>query len=129
MHGSSISTSILSDKPGGEKAAAAVERPGGGIYLSQKTPLRAAVVTSLGKEKVMKVPLFEQEETSYLLTREGRLALGLANDDDDDEWRDREAEARAGRSTEGGGKKGKNCLLYTSPSPRDATLSRMPSSA
>ena len=23
----------------------------------------------------------------------------------------------------------KNCLLYTSPSPRDATLSRMPSSA
>ena len=26
-------------------------------------------------------------------------------------------------------KKGKPCLLYTSPSPRDATLSRMPSSA
>ena len=25
--------------------------------------------------------------------------------------------------------KGGNCLLYTSPSPRDATLSRMPSSA
>ena len=25
--------------------------------------------------------------------------------------------------------KGKDCLLYTSPSPRDATLSRMPSSA
>ena len=24
---------------------------------------------------------------------------------------------------------GKDCLLYTSPSPRDATLSRMPSSA
>ena len=32
----------------------------------------------------------------------------------------------------GGGAKGTriaNCLLYTSPSPRDATLSRMPSSA
>ena len=27
------------------------------------------------------------------------------------------------------GVKGKSCLLYTSPSPRDATLSRMPSSA
>ena len=27
------------------------------------------------------------------------------------------------------GAKAKNCLLYTSPSPRDATLSRMPSSA
>ena len=26
-------------------------------------------------------------------------------------------------------KQAKNCLLYTSPSPRDATLSRMPSSA
>ena len=25
--------------------------------------------------------------------------------------------------------RGKDCLLYTSPSPRDATLSRMPSSA
>ena len=25
--------------------------------------------------------------------------------------------------------KAENCLLYTSPSPRDATLSRMPSSA
>ena len=25
--------------------------------------------------------------------------------------------------------RGSNCLLYTSPSPRDATLSRMPSSA
>ena len=27
------------------------------------------------------------------------------------------------------GKMSENCLLYTSPSPRDATLSRMPSSA
>ena len=27
------------------------------------------------------------------------------------------------------GQQGKTCLLYTSPSPRDATLSRMPSSA
>ena len=29
----------------------------------------------------------------------------------------------------GGGVEGDGCLLYTSPSPRDATLSRMPSSA
>ena len=29
----------------------------------------------------------------------------------------------------GGEAVGNNCLLYTSPSPRDATLSRMPSSA
>ena len=30
---------------------------------------------------------------------------------------------------EGSDNKGWSCLLYTSPSPRDATLSRMPSSA
>ena len=29
----------------------------------------------------------------------------------------------------GGGDERRGCLLYTSPSPRDATLSRMPSSA
>ena len=28
-----------------------------------------------------------------------------------------------------GGEMGKNCLLYTSPSPRDRSVSRMPSSA
>ena len=33
-----------------------------------------------------------------------------------------------GPSRFGGGKK-KNCLLYTSPSPRDLSTSRMPSSA
>ena len=38
-----------------------------------------------------------------------------------------EAEQPTCAETEG--EKGKNCLLYTSPSPRDATLSRMPSSA
>ena len=52
--------------------------------------------------------------------------------------RNQAASARAWNTTyiAGGGKKEtatgaicKNCLLYTSPSPRDATLSRMPSSA
>ena len=39
--------------------------------------------------------------------------------------------AAGGARPKGKGKKGrgKGCLLYTSPSPRDATLSRMPSSA
>lgn len=44
------------------------------------------MVTSLGKEKNSKVPLFEQEDDQYLLTREGRLALGLAEDDDLEDW-------------------------------------------
>ena len=34
-----------------------------------------------------------------------------------------------GKAEEHKGKKAKNCLLYTSPSPRDYTRSRMPSSA
>ena len=44
-------------------------------------------------------------------------------------------EGKEGGGEQGGGiKEGKEggieaCLLYTSPSPRDATLSRMPSSA
>ena len=47
-------------------------------------------------------------------------------------WRARVGEEKANniskRST-GRGTKYHSCLLYTSPSPRDATLSRMPSSA
>ena len=38
-----------------------------------------------------------------------------------------EQELRLGEAA--GGKRSDGCLLYTSPSPRDATLSRMPSSA
>ena len=34
-----------------------------------------------------------------------------------------------GAGKKGGGREHFSCLLYTSPSPRDATLSRMPSSA
>ena len=37
---------------------------------------------------------------------------------------------KAGKEVDDMGRKAQNtCLLYTSPSPRDATLSRMPSSA
>ena len=36
---------------------------------------------------------------------------------------------RAAEASYRSGKENKACLLYTSPSPRDATLSRMPSSA
>ena len=39
------------------------------------------------------------------------------------------APAPAGESMQEENKRLKRCLLYTSPSPRDATLSRMPSSA
>ena len=42
---------------------------------------------------------------------------------------DKYAELRAQLKKEGKWEELDNCLLYTSPSPRDATLSRMPSSA
>ena len=51
------------------------------------------------------------------------LSLGLNNETSEDLSQDvfiKMAESYADR---------KDCLLYTSPSPRDATLSRMPSSA
>ena len=42
---------------------------------------------------------------------------------------DYEAGDRVAIVLDGGQQMGMPCLLYTSPSPRDATLSRMPSSA
>ena len=50
-------------------------------------------MTSLGKEKNARVPLFDQEDEHYPLTREGRLALGLEDDDALEDW----AQARAKR--------------------------------
>ena len=46
-------------------------------------------------------------------------------------WEKRKSESHRGIGIAGGVEKGgyMACLLYTSPSPRDATLSRMPSSA
>jgi len=64
-----------------------------------KSTLRATIVTTLGKEKNSKVPLFEQEDTTYPLTREGRLALGRAEDDDLDDWK------TAGLASSPGGKR------------------------
>ena len=40
-----------------------------------------------------------------------------------------EQEAAGGGTSDGGGAQAQACLLYTSPSPRDRTRSRMPSSA
>ena len=44
-------------------------------------------------------------------------------------WRERVGEAEATRIVDSAGARGTACLLYTSPSPRDRTRSRMPSSA
>ena len=40
-----------------------------------------------------------------------------------------EAKLFSGSSTQFGGEQNNHCLLYTSPSPRDLSTSRMPSSA
>ena len=93
--------------------------------------LNSGVVT---KEVVIvgyKVPLIKQDETSQgrTVTSEQIKNLPTRNIN-------AVAAATAGASTadEGGavtikGSRSNACLLYTSPSPRDATLSRMPSSA
>ena len=58
-----------------------------------------------------------------------------SGDDDDDDGEGRaaatgdETDAADGTSTGAASVSSPVCLLYTSPSPRDATLSRMPSSA
>ena len=67
---------------------------------------------------------------SKMLVRPDKSPVGTLGDTELDRVveRDALAELEVGRSgVRSYGAKG--CLLYTSPSPRDATLSRMPSSA
>ena len=68
---------------------------------------------------------YDQPDRSLRPDRDGHFAVAVCGDPptkdlpifvDLDAMRDMEAHAQT-------------CLLYTSPSPRDATLSRMPSSA
>ena len=64
----------------------------------------------------------------------GLMVVGGGRQRDEDRGRPagRELGERAGagaRDGEVGGGIGRGCLLYTSPSPRDGLLSRMPSSA
>ena len=61
------------------------------------------------------------EDESQILDVEVEAAL-LDDYDDEEEKEEEEKEKEEEEEEE-------NCLLYTSPSPRDATLSRMPSSA
>ena len=82
-----------------------------------KSTLRSTVVTSLGKEKNARVPLFEQDDEHYPLTREGRLALGLEDDAELEDW----AQARAKRQgrqlgpAKDQGKEGKRAAAPASP--------------
>ena len=55
------------------------ELPGVIWSADLKTTLRSSIVTMLGKEKFAKVPLFEQDDTTYTLTSEGRHALMVAD--------------------------------------------------
>ena len=79
----------------------------------------------------MDLDIFEEVDTSFLLSDDATL-LNAAHRGDLDKVRKLiEEENHNPYQT---GKYGNSllhyaCLLYTSPSPRDATLSRMPSSA
>ena len=57
--------------------------------------------------------LLDELDEVLLLSESLSESLSLSDEDEEDEEED----------------ESRRCLLYTSPSPRDATLSRMPSSA
>ena len=66
------------------------------------------------------------EERSKRKEKEKREGLSKKKEKKRDETPEERAARKAAKSSDG---KSKDCLLYTSPSPRDLSTSRMPSSA
>ena len=86
------------------------------IDTADKMPCTAGARAMKGSHPLQDSPLAAQ------LRKAGAVILGKANLS---EW----ANFHSNFSSSGWSGLGGHCLLYTSPSPRDATLSRMPSSA
>ena len=90
---------------------------------------------------LMAMPHLAAAQDDFTIKLGGRLHVDYATGDADNADFDFSATALRRARLKGHGQFGKNlkykiettfdesCLLYTSPSPRDATLSRMPSSA
>ena len=97
-------------------------------HVNRKLHLTIAITQQNMGESVVSesaLPSFNLDGRTALVTGAGRgigrtLALGLAEAGADIVALSRSAEELESIT---------GCLLYTSPSPRDATLSRMPSSA
>ena len=82
--------------------------------------------------KATHVPVGEDQKQHLELTRDIAVAFNSMFDADlfpQPEPQIQKTAARVMSLRDGSSKMSKSCLLYTSPSPRDATLSRMPSSA
>ena len=73
-----------------------------------------------GNNEVSKKELVVQNKMG-IHARPAAMIVRIANTYEGDVWVEKDGEEVNGKSI--------ICLLYTSPSPRDATLSRMPSSA
>ena len=104
----SLTPSIQSGKP---RVLCGVDQKGGGTWLGvNQNGLFVGICN-----RATKMPLFGQRSR-------GLLALDLLRCGSS-------AKAMEKAHTEFANTRYEGCLLYTSPSPRDATLSRMPSSA
>ena len=68
------------------------------------------------------LPPSKQDSTAQQIENVGNLT-GEVSTKDPEVFHDTRSQKQASK------KRPQDCLLYTSPSPRDATLSRMPSSA
>ena len=83
-------------------------------------------------EEIKPHEIVEEHQTSSRGDREHSHAPVLEGDDEEEEREAHEATemgGSSGSSRDRGGDDNSICLLYTSPSPRDRTRSRMPSSA
>ena len=100
---------------------------GCGAATADATEYRQALVATLPALRTL-----DDVEVTRGERREARAAFGEDPDDtdeDDDDDEDEDADDDGGEEAEDDDGEEDACLLYTSPSPRDATLSRMPSSA
>ena len=77
------------------------------------------------EQELVENPTLERNDRDLAPT-EGEEDTNSRRDKENDSSKEREIEQKELVIDEDGRN---NCLLYTSPSPRDATLSRMPSSA
>ena len=68
---------------------------------------------------------YDEDELEEYSARESNLPGAIKNPNSKKKSKNKKKQAKASKKKT----KDEFCLLYTSPSPRDATLSRMPSSA
>ena len=98
-------------------------RPGDVVFLQFGAVDNRRPRPNLTQVPPIKITITEPIEDPPQRGEEGESSEESSQDGND------EGEGEGEDSSENGGESSENCLLYTSPSPRDRTRSRMPSSA